>query len=261
MKHIKNLFLILLLSIYSNQTHALIQQNLNSIQLSPVNPGGSPESSFIIDDSTWESSVGSGPGVQFIWLNRFTPNAFEFPFQLEEILMVLGSSATGSVGDTIRILIYEDTDGDGDPGTGAVLLLDYNEAILFFDQTTFNVYDLPSPIRLDGPGDVLIGIVNSYSGAGGFNDSPATIDTTTTNERSWVGTYLGGEVPVSPTLPADAIWATIDSFGTPGNWIVRGAGTHIALPVPSLNYMGLLILVSLLMVLFMFRNKIIKQKI
>jgi hypothetical protein len=152
-------------------------------------------------------------------------------------------------------LVYEDTDGDGDPGTGAVLLADYSETIQFNDQTTFNVYNLPTPVRLNGPGDVLIGIVNSYSSEG-FNDFPAGLDTTTSNGRSWAAAYLAGDVPANPTLPADEQWGTIDSFGLPGNWIIRGAGSRTALPIPTLNYIGLLILISLIVTLFLYRNNL-----
>jgi len=251
MKHLKKLVTFAILVTCSFQLQALIQQDLNQNQPPPVNPNGTPTSTFIIDDGTAETAIGDGG--QFIWLNRFTPAASEFPFQLEEVSTVFAGTLV-SVGDTIRILVYEDTDGDGDPGTGAVLLADITETIQFNDQLTFNVYDLPTPVRLDGPGDVLIGIVNSY-GSEGFNDFPAALDTTASNGRSWAATYLAGDVPANPALPGDEQWGTIDSFGLPGNWIVRGAGTHIALPIPALNYIGLIVFMFMIIGLFIFRNK------
>lgn len=242
------------LTIISFQLHATIQQDANQNQPPQVIPNGVVTSSFIIDDGTAETAIGDVG--QFIWLNRFTPNSFEYPFQLEDVSAVIAGTNV-NVGDSIRILIYEDTDGDGDPGTGAVLLADYSETIQFNDAATFNVYSLPTPVRLNGPGDVLIGIVNSY-GSEGFSDFPAALDGTSSNGRSWAASYLAGDVPANPTLPADEQWGTIDSFGFPGNWIIRGSGTHIALPVPALNYIGLIVLFLLMMVLFKFKDKIMK---
>jgi hypothetical protein len=252
MKQTKTLIRIALLTIFSIQTHAVIQQHSNPNQSQPVVINGTPPSTLINDDGTAENFIGDSG--QFIWLNRFTPTALEFPFQLEEVSAVFGNTSV-SVGDSIRILVYEDTDGDGDPGTGAVLLADYSETIQFNDTATFNIYNLPAPVMLNGPGDVLIGIVNSY-GSEGFADFPAALDQTATSGRSWAATYLAGDVPVNPTLPADEQWGTIDSFGFPGNWIIRGAGSRIALPIPTLNYIGLLILISLIVTLFLYRNKL-----
>lgn len=176
---------------------------------------------LVLDDGTAENSIGDSG--QFIWLNRFTPAPTDFPFQLEEVSVMFGTTLV-NVGDAIEILIYEDTDNDGDPGTGAVLLGSINETIQFNDQATYSVYLLGSPIVLNGPGDVLIGVVNR-SGAEGTDDFPAGLDEGVTAVRSWAATYIGGDVPVSPSLPGDEQWGTIDSFGFPGNWMIRGAGT------------------------------------
>ncbi len=177
---------------------------------------------LVIDDGVAENFIGDGG--QFIWLNRFTPAPTEFPFILEEVSVIFGDNGV-TAGQDIEILVYEDTDGDGDPATGAVLLATYNETILTADQVTFNVYSLKPSVQLYGPGDVLIGVVNR-SGAEGTNDFPAALDQTNTQVRSWAATYLVGDVPVNPPLPGDEQWGTIDSFGFAGNWIIRGAGTQ-----------------------------------
>lgn len=174
-----------------------------------------------LDDGTAETSIGDVG--QFIWLNRFTPAPSEFPFQLEEVSVMFGTTLT-SPGDAIEILVYEDTDGDGDPGTGAVLLASFDETIQTADQATFNVYSLKPAVQLNGPGDVLIGIVNR-AGFEGNNDFPAAFDQSPSQGRSWAASYLAGDVPDNPPLPADEQWGTIDSFGLPGNWLLRGAGT------------------------------------
>ncbi len=61
----------------------------------------------------------------------------------------------------------------------------------------------------------------------GFNDFPAALDQTATAGRSWAATYLAGDVPANPPLPGDEQWGTIDSFGFPGNWIIRGSGSGL----------------------------------
>lgn len=175
---------------------------------------------LVLDDGTAENSIGDNG--QFIWLNRFTPDPSEFPFELEEVSAMFGSNNT-NIGDAIEILVYEDTDGDGDPATGAVLLDSFNVTIQTNDLATFNVYLLDQSVLLNGPGDVLIGLVNR-AGSEGFSDFPAALDQTNSAVRSWAATYNVGDVPAAPTLPGDEQWGTIDSFGFAGNWVIRGAG-------------------------------------
>ncbi len=197
---------------------------------------------LILDDGTIENTIGDAG--QFIWLNVFTPLPDDFPFQLQEISVVFGGTLV-NVGDAIELLVYSDTDADGDPGTGAVLVGSENVTVQFNDGVTFSVYNLTTPVSLFGPGDVIIGVVNRY-GSEGFNDFPATLDTTATQGRSWAATYLAGDVPANPTLPGDEQWGTIDSFGFPGNWVVRGRGTGIV-TVPALSNTWLAIFGTLIL--------------
>jgi len=186
---------------------------------------------FVIDDGNAENSIGDSG--QFIWMNRFTPAVSDFPFQLEEVSVVFGDNLV-NVGDDIEILVYEDTDNDGDPGTNAVLLASFAETIQFNDLTTFNVYTLSMPVELTGPGDVIVGIVNK-SGSEGNADFPAAIDQDNSQGRSWVASYNAGNVPSNPQLPGDEQWGTIDSFGLPGNWMIRAAGSP-SVPVELMNF-------------------------
>lgn len=185
-------------------------------------PEGGPVS-LILDDGSSENDIGDGG--QFVWLNRFTPAPTDFPFVLEEISVVFGATGV-AVGDDIQLVVYEDTDGDNDPGTGAVFVVGFGDVIQFADGVTFSVYDLVAPPVLTGPGDVLIGVVNRYSFEGN-GDFPAALDQTVSQVRSWAASYLAGDAPNPPFLPADEQWGTIDSFGFPGNWIVRGAGQGV----------------------------------
>ncbi|MFK8012439.1 MAG: hypothetical protein AB8B80_10385 [Marinicellaceae bacterium] len=187
--------------------------------------------SLVVDDGTAENTIGDDG--QFIWLNRFSPATGDFPFNLEEVQVVFGNNMV-NIGDAIEILVYEDTDNDGDPGTNAVLLASFSDVIQNNDGFTFNEYMLDMPVELTGPGDVLIGVVSRASFEGAM-DFPATIDEDVLQERSWVASYNSGDVPANPALPGDEQWGTIDSFGLPGNWLIRGFGSS-TVPVELINY-------------------------
>jgi hypothetical protein len=53
----------------------------------PSGTGGMPFE-LIVDDGTGENAIGVG-GAQFIWLNRFTPSAIDFPITLERVDITL----------------------------------------------------------------------------------------------------------------------------------------------------------------------------
>jgi hypothetical protein len=189
---------------------------------------------LIIDDGSRDNAIGLTAGGQFLWLNRFTPGAGEFPFCLTEISVLFGAQVGINVGELVDIYVYEDVDGDGDPGTGANFIGAINGAdVQAVDDATFSTY--MGAFDLAGPGDVLIAVVNRTAGtdAGEF---PAAIDQTSSQSRSWIGIYGAGDPPDPPPLPADSSWGIIDSFGFPGNWMIRGLGqTGTCAPVPTLG--------------------------
>lgn len=196
---------------------------INDIPYSPVAVNSNNEAAvdLIIDDGTRENAVGLTTGGQFVWLNRFTPAPTDFPFTLQEVQILFGAGVGVNVGELVDIYLYEDTDGDGDPGTGANFLSKLNNApVQFTDDVNFSKYTIP-PTTFNGPGDVLIAVVNRTAGtnAGEF---PAALDQSTTARRSWVGLYNAGNPADPPTFPADNLWGIIDDFGIPGNWMIRG---------------------------------------
>ena len=204
--------------------------NVNGTPAAPWAPSGPVQ--LVLDDGSAEDSIGLTGGGQFVWFNRFTPDPTLFPFTLDQISLLFNNSV--GVGDDMELIVWEDTDGDGDPGTGTNVLYYEWVTVQYNDLTTWNVYDLASPVTLGGPGDVLIGVVNR-SGASGYSDYPAAIDQGASQQRSWVGAYTAGDPPEPPTLPADDLWGTIDSFGLAGNWTLRGSGFTGGLDVPWLS--------------------------
>lgn len=186
-------------------------------------PAVTADVELMVDDGSAEDALGLSSGGQFLWLNRFTPDPSAFPFQLNQIAMLFSDAI--AVGDDVQLVIWEDADGDGDPGTGANFLVSYDVQVQANDYTTWNVYDLDIPVDLTNVGDVLIGAVNR-SGVSGYLDYPAGMDIDgTPQSRSWIGLYSSATVPNPPTLPADNTWGLIDDLGFPGNWTLRGYGT------------------------------------
>ncbi len=186
---------------------------------------------LVVDDGVAEDSVGlnsSSAGFQFLWLNRFTPDAGSFPFLLDQVSVILGSGAA-PVGGALDLVVYQDTDGDGDP-SNATWLATYHVNVQVSDNATWNNYTLSTPVLCAGPGDVLVGVVNRYTQSGVDAPAyPAGLDETASVGRSWVAGY-NADPADPPVLPADNIWGTIDSQGLPGNWTLRASGYPADIP-------------------------------
>ncbi len=184
--------------------------------------------SLVLDDGSPENFIGlsgEGVGYQFLWLNRFTPNPADFPFDLAQIQVLFGFTNV-PLGGAADLVVYQDTDGDGDP-SNATWLATYNVTIQAVDGETWSVYDLAAPLALSGPGDVLIGVINRYQVSGQSPaDYPAAIDQAASQQRSWIGAWSTIDPPDPAVLPPDGqgLWGLVDGFDFPGNWTVRGYG-------------------------------------
>jgi hypothetical protein len=197
----------------------------------PLGPQASVD--LVLDDGTFSSSWGytslSGKAVQFIWLNRFTPDPASFPLNLNDIWVLFGNSggtANVKVGDAIDLVVYQDSDGD--PTNGATWLDTYNVTIQTVDGSTWSEYHLASPLLISGPGDVIIGVINRYVESGVTDPTyPANIDYTTNQERSWSG-YWSDDPPDPAELPPDGIFTQ-----RLGNWMIRGYGETTGEPPSS----------------------------
>lgn len=188
----------------------------------PMAPQGA-NLSFVLDDGTAEDGIGLTAGGEFLWINRFTPDPADFPFNLTEIQVLFTSTTSVNVGEQVDLYVYQDADGDPSNGADFVGSLT-GQTVQVLD--AFSVY--PVNIPVSGPGDVLIGAVNRGSDVAG--QFPAAIDLTASQGRSWVGF---GTVDDPPVIPL-ATWGTIDSFGFAGNWLIRGTGL-VGDPEPTLS--------------------------
>jgi subtilisin family serine protease len=216
----------------SSRVGQRVELTLDSQPASPsnVNPPDAPAAdvSMVLDDGDLEmlygvSDLDTGNAVQFLWLNRFTPPAAQFPFTLEQIRVLFddnGGTANVHVDDAIDLLVYYDNDTD--PSNGASLeRVVFDETIQAVDGATWSVYDLVSSVTFNTPGDVLIGVINRY-----VDDSvtpmsyPATYDNSSPQGRSWRGWWFSTP-PDMPGLPPDDFF----EVKTDANWMIRGYGT------------------------------------
>ncbi len=178
---------------------------------------------LIVDDGTRENGIGIGGTLEFIWLNRFTPPADAFPFNLNQVQIYFTAEDMVAVGHEIRIVVYENVTGNTDPAVGSNFLYSYDTTVQALG--TWNLFDLPEPVELNGPGDVLVGVIGLE--VPGTSYWPAAIDETASQGRSWAGWWVASPPPIPPTLPPDSDWTLIDAY-FPGNWMVRGMGSSAA---------------------------------
>jgi hypothetical protein len=184
----------------------------------PMAPNGEPPGdpvNLAIDDGGNEDCIGLTAGGQFVWLNRFTP--VEYPIGLATISMLWGATGCNvTAGASYDLFTYRDNDNN--PANGATNVSSHPGQTV----TAVGSFEIKPAVAnfAAGPGDVLIAAVNR-AGMDAGGQFPAAIDQSAPQVRSWVG--FAGVPPVPPPIPFGT-FGTIDSFGFPGNWLIRGAG-------------------------------------
>ena len=179
--------------------------------------------SLVLDDGTRENGIGIGGTTQFIFLNRFTPDAGSYPITLNQVQVYFAAQDQVLVGDDMRLAIYENTSGNTNPAVGSNLRATFDVTVGALD--AWNIYNLATPLTFNGPGDILIGVIALE--IPGSSYWPAAMDQTPpSKERSWAGWWTTATAPGTPTLPPNSNWILIDSAGASfaGNWMVRGYG-------------------------------------
>lgn len=203
---------------------------------------------LVLDDDAAEGSFGVADGSgarQFLWFNRFAQPPGP-GFDLEEVWVLFPAAPGISVGDAVDLAIY--LDPDSDPTNGAQLLATFGVTVQAADDDTFSVYPLAAPVPIRDPGDVLVGVVPRFIQSGDPPVSPAALDTTASQGRSWVALW-SGVPPALPELPPDLLISRVDDLapGFPGNWMIRGFGSEPSLlEIPALGGSGLALLALLL---------------
>lgn len=180
------------------------------------------------DDGTNEANIGNNDGgtaTQFLWMNRFDVQLADSNPRLAvlEVHVFWDPTPTsgGVVGNAISIEIFGDSNTD--PADGAVHRHTENTQIAQVG-TSFDVYPMSTPPEFDITLEpsFLVSVVNRWVTTGVTSEVfPAALDQSTSAGNSWAATYASGTVPTPPVIPSDDQFGTIDSFGLPGNWLIR----------------------------------------
>ena len=229
-----------------------VSEELTLLPIDPVmeasggGPGDFPVE-LILDDNTAEGVFGlaDSSSRQFLWFNRFAYPVGGQGFSLQEIQVLFPAGQEIEVGDAVQLVVYRDDDDD--PADGAELLLTLDEVVQAVDGETFSRFVLGPSLSINRPGDILIGVINRYYQAGidPPDTRPAALDTSASQDRSWVALWVG-DPPPAPELPADMAVVVLDG-AISGNWMIRGFGSSApVIEVPSLTPTGLAILSLLL---------------
>ncbi|HEX9989789.1 MAG TPA: S-layer homology domain-containing protein [Chloroflexia bacterium] len=198
-----------------------------STPASPKSGGSSGASdapvTFQLDDGTRENQVAfteDSTEYAALWLNRFTPSSSSFPITLQSISVFWPPSSSGGtlVGKQATLLVYRDADGDNGPSNATLV---GQQLITIGSLQTFETYNVN--MTIPGPGgDIYVGFENTYA-RDGYSPAlySASIDTTQSQQRSWVVANADNSPPDINNLGSNDQLGLIDSFGMPGNWMIR----------------------------------------
>ena len=181
-------------------------------------PAPTQASDFVyqLDDGSTENAVGAGGG-DIAWLNAF--RVVDGITEITEIASAFGSVGAAEdlpEGVTVEFLLYDDPTNNGDPND-AVLLQRIETTSQNPNTDQFQVVSF-DPITVEG--SFFVGVVYRDYEDGQF---PAPLDESSPSQgASWV--VAGGNVNVDDLSDNETGPGVIDSFGIPGNWLLRADG-------------------------------------
>jgi len=172
-----------------------------------------------LDDGTMEAYSNDGLGNPYLALNYFLIEAADFPVKLTGVRLMFPQANNLDTDDTFDIYVYEDKDHDGNPVTGYEGPVATLKGIhpQFADGQRWSSYTLTQPVTFEGPGAIMIGVVN--------RSHPANVgeDTGDWKGYSYQGIYNPPGAGDPPAIPADKFWLVLDDKVTnSGNWMIRG---------------------------------------
>lgn len=172
------------------------------------------------DDGTCEDDVGhpAGSGT-FWWGNSFETQAGgEVITSIEVYFDSYGSTTNLDLpGQPFQVLLYDDTDDDGNPGTNLTLLTSGNFTTGPLDAwSSYNILDTTA----DGTFFVAAQITHVVW------QYPASIDETTSAGKSWIA------------WPDPSSNLSLIDVYFPGNWMLRATGTSGVIPAPGAILLG-----------------------
>jgi hypothetical protein len=186
-----------------------------NLQVDTLAPGGS------------FSALGCASYCGFMWLNRYTPDANEYPITLTSITTIFGAgTGWNAAGDHINFYFYQDADND--PANGATLVGQYIGYTMPAPVNALVTITLPTPIVLNGPGDILIAMTNPTGNVGG---RPAALDggASYVPNRSYIsnGDYVDTVAGSPPDLASASVDpVSMDVIGISKFLVIRATGTN-----------------------------------
>jgi subtilisin family serine protease len=156
-----------------------------------------------------------------LWLNRFTPEPADYPITITSISTIFANGAGWNAeGDHVNIYVYQDDDSD--PTNGATLIGMYQGYTMPAPVNQFTQIQLPAPILVTGPGDVLIALTNPGPNGG---SRPASSDIGPFANRSWIAQFSDTGSP--PNLSNVTLMTNPTAIpGFDGNWLIRASGEN-----------------------------------
>lgn len=197
---------------------------------------------YSMDDGTAEDSIGvTGTGTfDMVWLNRFPVQSGGE--KITDVQVAFGNPGNTSTGVTngapVDILLYEDVNG-GSP-TDAVLKATVSGTVQNINSNSFVNFDMPDTV-INGTlvvGALMRNLPNNNAFIAGIDQTDPDL-----SNRSFLGFTTATTTPPSPLDPNNlgsmgANFGSTDSFGLPGNFLIRATGV----PVPEPTSLGALAL-------------------
>ena len=164
-------------------------------------------------------------GYPMLWLNRYELGPEDYPITLESFTNVwieTGSNLVGS--EAAGMLIYLDSDGDGDP-SNAVKIADQEISLPNPSDTLRQRHDWTTPVQVTGSGDLYIGFVDLQSGQDEQIRFMATQDNSGQGTKSFL-IYRDDTDPIDlDSLSNNAHILNMGDSGYANAWVLRGIGS------------------------------------
>src|SRR6266700_381198 len=197
-----------------------------------------PNSVYMLDDGSAEDGVGFGNGAQnfvSLWMNPFGVVAGQT--MITTVSVAWGTPlfpVTSNKGTPGTIAIWSDPNGDGDPHDG-LLLGSVAGTIQNEGTDTFVNYTFNPPVDVSAFTSFFVGDMTPANGGPehffqGLDETPPS------HMRSWIAANGDGSNVDINTIGNNDLIGTIDSFGLPGNWLIRadtGGGGGSPTPTPT----------------------------
>jgi hypothetical protein len=205
-----------------------------------LTPPVSAQVTYSHDDGTSEFSVGISLGGDLWWANAFTVQAGGESINTIRIAFY-NSSLTG--GESFSVHVYDDLDDDGDPATGTLQLV-ASAAATVIDPTGGTFQDIAI-----GPVTVAGGFFVAALMTQAASTYPAALDRTASAGQSWVA--AGDPSTIDPNDPFASLIVgpgTMDSYGNPGNFLLRAEAGEppVLTPIPTVGPVGIAVLLALI---------------